>query len=227
MAVTSEKKVLRQRIFQLRTTLDTATREAWDQDLCRQLAALIAQRQPQTVHTYLPMAGEVDFFPVIASLLADGVTVVAPKTLPRRQLENRILQSLTELEPGVMGTSFPANPGIYTGTYDMIIVPGLAFDAEGYRLGYGGGYYDTFLAEHPEAWKVALAYPFQVVDQVPREDHDVPVDGVLVGNGPACAQLRRVTRPSLKFRWAKEMRNEKREMRNDPRLRQGKKPENE
>jgi len=56
----------------------------------------------------------------------------------------------------------------------------LAFDANNYRLGYGGGYYDTFLAQHPTAFKQGIFYPFQEVSEVPTEVHDVQLDHVLV-----------------------------------------------
>lgn len=53
--------------------------------------------------------------------------------------------------------------------YDMILVPGLAYDADGYRIGYGGGYYDSFMIQHPNTIKIGVFYPFQEVACVPRE----------------------------------------------------------
>ena len=84
--------------------------------------------------------------------------------------------SLTKLEMGIMQTLHPKEPLIYEGKYDLVIVPGLAFDKANYRLGYGGGYYDNFLIDHPEAHKVGIFYPFQMIDSVPKEPHDVCLD---------------------------------------------------
>ena len=61
----------------------------------------------------------------------------------------------------------------------MIITPGLAFDASNYRLGYGGGYYDSFMVNHPDAWKIGICYPFQKVPKVPIEEHDLQLDKIL------------------------------------------------
>ena len=113
-------------------------------------------------------------------MLTKNIKVITPKTLPKRQLENLELHALNELEKGVFGTSHPANSEIYSGNYDLIIVPGLAFDNQNYRLGYGGGYYDTFLEQHPNAFKVGIFYPFQKVSTVPKEKHDVCLDTILV-----------------------------------------------
>jgi 5-formyltetrahydrofolate cyclo-ligase len=99
--------------------------------------------------------------------------------LPARTLENRILTSLQDLETGIKGTQHPALPNIYNGNYDLIIVPGLAFDAQRYRLGYGGGYYDNFLVAQPKAFKVGIFYPFQQVAAVPKEAHDVCLDSII------------------------------------------------
>ena len=62
---------------------------------------------------------------------------------------------------------------------DMVLVPGVIFDKNGYRLGYGLGYYDRFLNKLPKAVKVGLCFDFQVMDKVPREEHDIPVDYIV------------------------------------------------
>ena len=61
----------------------------------------------------------------------------------------------------------------------LVLMPGLAFTKKGDRMGYGGGYYDKFLAREPEHPTVALCYQFQMVEELPTQDHDIPVDLVL------------------------------------------------
>lgn len=69
---------------------------------------------------------------------------------------------------------------VLPGDIDMIIVPGVAFDAKGYRIGYGGGYYDRFLKNvRKDCMKAGIAYEFQVVDELPKEDHDIPLDMII------------------------------------------------
>ena len=67
----------------------------------------------------------------------------------------------------------------YTGDFDLIVVPGMAFDNEGHRLGRGRGYYDRFLAQHPHTRTIGLCFDFQLVPEVPSEPHDRPIDEVL------------------------------------------------
>ncbi|MEM6700404.1 MAG: 5-formyltetrahydrofolate cyclo-ligase, partial [Bacteroidota bacterium] len=130
-------------------------------------------------HSYLPMRSEVDVLPLLQKALSTGLTVIAPKTLRKRQLQHLVLKDLNELEEGIFNTHHPKNANIYTASYDLILVAGLAFDKTGYRLGYGGGYYDTFLAEHPSAKKIGVCYPFQIVESVPTEEHDLRLDLVI------------------------------------------------
>jgi 5-formyltetrahydrofolate cyclo-ligase len=125
------------------------------------------------------MKGEVNIIPTIEYMLNRGTNVICPKSLPKRTMENRVLTSLHDLESGMYGTQHPASTQIYKGSYDLIIVPGLAFDKNHYRMGYGEGYYDTFLAQNPNALKMGVCYPFQLVDEVPTEAHDVKLDGVI------------------------------------------------
>lgn len=161
-----------------RAVLLPKEKEIFDQAICKRLYGLIQERRAKVIHTFLPMEGEINIFPLIRDLLSNGFTVVTPEALPKRRLRNWILKDLDQLQDGVYGTKFPAHSEEYTGSYDLIIVPGLAFDQENYRVGYGAGYYDAFLKEHPKAFSVGIAYPFQMEEQVPREKHDVALEVV-------------------------------------------------
>lgn len=180
MDVVAKKKALRTEIHHQRAVVESQFKSGYDHWVCNELATLITKKNYQVVHVYLPMGTEIDIKPVITKLLANGITVVVPKTLKKRKLEHLVLDSLDNIEAGVYGTSHPKNGIVFTGNIDMIIVPGLAFDEENYRLGYGGGYYDAFLAEHPNAFTVGVCYPFQKVKIVPKEAHDACLDFVLV-----------------------------------------------
>ncbi len=180
MDTSGRKKELRRQMRQQRAELKPSTKGIYDQWICQVLWEFIEEKGYQTIHCYLPMGHEIDILPLIEKMLDAAKTVITPKTLAKRNLQHLHLNSLAELEEGVFGTRHPAHAQEFSGFYDLIIVPGLAFDSANYRLGYGGGYYDGFLLQHPTAYKLGICYPFQKVKNVPVEAHDVQLNAVLV-----------------------------------------------
>ena len=106
--------------------------------------------------------------------------VVIPKVM-HKEIEPSIIIDFDNLVPsGNFGILEPIEAmKISNKNIDLILVPGIAFDEEGHRIGYGFGYYDKFLRKVPKAVKIGLAFDFQVVDKIPREMHDVPVDLII------------------------------------------------
>lgn len=174
------KSQLRQEMRTRRAAIPAALKARYDRWICAGILDRIRQYEWKVIHCYLPLPEEIDLYPLIEAMLAELVQVIVPETLPRPNLRHWILKSLDELQPGRFGTCFPANSEEYTGDFDLVIVPGLAFTPAGHRLGYGGGYYDAFLARHPRAYKLGAFYPFQKVADLPVEPHDIPLDEVLV-----------------------------------------------
>ncbi|TVR38329.1 MAG: 5-formyltetrahydrofolate cyclo-ligase [Cryomorphaceae bacterium] len=179
MDITAEKKELRTEMLERRARINPDVKRTYDAWICEELYQHIEKENYRTVHAYIPLPAEINITPLLEKLLAEDVCVVCPRALPARKLENRVLHSLDELEIGKMGTRHPAEADIYEGPVDFVIVPGLAFDRSRYRLGYGGGYYDNFLIAQSKAQKTGIFYPFQEVEKVPREAHDVQLDEVL------------------------------------------------
>ncbi len=107
-------------------------------------------------------------------------TVVVPK-VTNNEIEPSIIIDFDQLIPsGKFGILEPIEAArINPKNIQLIIVPGIAFDGRGYRIGYGFGYYDNFLAKIPKALKIGLAFDFQIVDKLPAEGHDVDVDVVV------------------------------------------------
>lgn len=168
-----EKKELRAAMQRSRERLDLAWKRQYDQRICARLKERVLQREAKTVHVYLPMGMEINIFPFISWLMETKRTVVAPKVLPERQLENLQLESLTGIEKGVFGTTHPSSGKVVEKGFDLVVVPGLAFDISNNRLGYGGGYYDRFLANHPSVYTIGIHYPFQLHKEIPVESHDI------------------------------------------------------
>ena len=183
-SLVEQKKELRKLMLQERAKINLDWKKNYDKWICTEIEQHISSKNHKVVHAYLPMGKEIDISPLINKLIEKGITIVCPKTLPKRKLENRILTSLNDIEKGVFGTTHPSNPEIYNGKIDLIIVPGLAFDSKNYRLGYGGGYYDNFLINHPEAYKIGIFYPEQKVNNVPTETHDICLNEILVSDNP-------------------------------------------
>ena len=168
-------------MLEQRNGIPKQEREVQSGLICQQLWELILSSKARVIHSYLTMGSEVNILPLLQKALEAGLTVVVPKTLRKRQIQNLVLHDLRHMEPGIFGTYHPEDSEEYLGKYDLVIVAGLAFDPEGYRVGYGGGYYDTFLATQQFARKIGVLYPFQLVEKVPREAHDIPVDVLLTG----------------------------------------------
>lgn len=178
MSVSKRKSLLRKSMLQQRDALDTTYKAGYDQRICSRLWETIRTYKYAVIHAYLSMGSEIDLSPLITKLLTMGHTVICPKTLPNRTLQQLELTSLQQVEKGMWGTKHPASNAVYNGTYDLIIVPGLAFDQANRRLGYGGGYYDSFLNAHTSARTIGVAYPFQVLGTIPFEEHDAKLDTV-------------------------------------------------
>ncbi|WP_020535295.1 5-formyltetrahydrofolate cyclo-ligase [Lewinella cohaerens] len=174
-----EKKYLRKKMLKQRDGIPRSVRKAHSENICEQLWEVILSNKARVIHSYLTMGSEINVLPLLQRALDAGLTVVVPKTLKKRQMQNLVLTDLKNMESGVFGTYHPKDAQEYTGNYDLIVVAGLAFDKKGYRVGYGGGYYDTFLAEHLSAKKIGVSFPFQIVETAPVEEHDVELDAVL------------------------------------------------
>jgi 5-formyltetrahydrofolate cyclo-ligase len=136
---------------------------------------------------YMHFRSEVQTAGLLAQWLAQGKTVCVPRVLRSESLllPVRISDPDRDLLPGYCGIpepapSLPASSVLPPATIDAVIVPGSVFDPKGGRLGYGGGYYDRFLSrDAPQALRIALAFDLQVVERVPTEAHDQPVDIVV------------------------------------------------
>lgn len=117
--------------------------------------------------------------PMLEQALRDGKSVAVPKVYGD-EMRFIYLDDLSKVERGYAGIPEPVADGpIADDPTALILMPGLAFDSKGHRIGYGGGFYDRFLAKEPDHPTIALCYDFQIVDFLETEEFDVPVDHVL------------------------------------------------
>lgn len=102
--------------------------------------------------------------------------------VPRVEGDQIVAVPLGELVPGAYGIPTCAGPA-HTGPIDVVLTPGLGFDREGGRLGYGAGYYDRFFARYPRSRRIALCFREQLLDRLPTETHDVPMHALCTPDG--------------------------------------------
>lgn len=170
----------------LRQTIRQRKRAMTEEEIARRsaaLAALFAQsdayRQAKTIYGYLPYNQEVRTVPMLQQALHDGKRVAVPKVYGD-EMKFIYLDDLTQVEKGYAGIPEPVADGpVAQDETALVLMPGLAFDPQGHRLGYGGGFYDKFLASEPNHPTLALCYEFQMLPSLETEAHDIPVDTVL------------------------------------------------
>ena len=133
----------------------------------------------KTVMFFVSFKSEVNTHDMIKEALKNK-TVIAPKVV-HHEIEPSVIIDFDNLVPsGKFGILEPIEAmKIAYKNIDLILVPGIVFDKEGHRIGYGLGYYDKFLAKVPKAIKIGLTFDFQVINKIPREMHDVPVDMIV------------------------------------------------
>lgn len=137
---------------------------------------------PPVVAVYLASPREIDITPFILDMLEKGVPLAAPRWNGKAyDLAGLKSLSARDLRHGPMGILEPAQPvTVPPEKVDVWIVPGLAFTAEGARLGYGGGWYDRLLAaSDARALKIGVAHAFQIVGHLPVEPHDIRLDRIV------------------------------------------------
>ncbi|MFE3018183.1 5-formyltetrahydrofolate cyclo-ligase [Streptomyces sp. NPDC059256] len=184
------KKALRQKLLAARAALSPDQTRAAAQLLAEQALRLPELTGAATVAAYVSIGREPGTRALLDALRERGVRVLLPVLLADNDLDWGEYQGPDELVSAGRGLLEPTGPGLGTDAVveaDAVLLPGLAVDARGMRLGRGGGSYDRVLARLASAdvWPalVVLLYTHEVVEQVPVEPHDHPVDAAVTPNG--------------------------------------------
>lgn len=175
------KKALRAEILSQRRDMEESVRKEYDERIYNNLVKLDPVKKCGSFLVYASSPIEVDTRRFITAMLAEGKTVAVPKCVGKsmRFLE---ISSLSELVKSRFGVDEPADGREIT-AFDgtVCIVPALRFDRNGYRLGWGGGFYDRFLASY-DGFSVGICYE-QCCGDVPRNEYDLNVNTVITENG--------------------------------------------
>lgn len=172
------KQEFRRRMKNLRAALPREARAARSQAAAERVLALEAFRQANTVLSFVAVRAEIDPTGVVQAAREAGKRMALPRVdFDQMELRVHAWRADDSLEVGGYGIPEPAAsaPEVDAGEVDLVLVPALAVDAEGYRIGYGQGFYDRLLPTLPNALRCALAYDFQLLGEVPRTAGDEPV----------------------------------------------------
>lgn len=174
---------LRERTLSLRNQLSADEREAKGLRIARRLGELWEFKQAKTVLAYASFKSEVPTGMIIRKMLEQGKRVLLPVV---ERKERRILpievRGMEDLVPGYAGIPEPRHvtQPFPPEEIELVLVPGVAFDLDGHRLGYGLGFYDRFLAGLKASLpKIGLAYEIQVLERLPAKDHDLPLTAII------------------------------------------------
>lgn len=176
------KSQLREKIGNLRELLSEEEKVKQDEVIYKKLIESDFYINSKVVFIYVSFGKEVDTLRIINKLLEDGKVVCVPKVISKNEGMRAIrINSLNQLKVGYFGVLEPiVEDEINPENIDLCVLPGLAFDNQGGRLGYGGGFYDRFLCKVSEEAKlIAVAYNFQILDNVPMEPYDFRIQGII------------------------------------------------
>lgn len=184
----ADKSSLRSNYLSVRASLPAKNRASSDAAIRKSLSGFDIFCDARIVLTYVSFGPEVDTRALIAALLEEGRRVAVPLVNRKaHKMGFHEIFSLDDLEPGTMGILEPANPGHELTVPELVrtvcLVPGLVFDGDGHRVGYGGGYYDRFLWFYPGD-KIGLARTTMLSSNpLPTDSLDVPVDYIATEGG--------------------------------------------
>lgn len=181
-----EKKELRARLRAIRDTLDPSVQKEAGRRAAAWLFESELVREKRSIMLYASIRSEVDTQALLAYARSARMRVAFPRVTPvESSLEAAWVDDDSQLKPGTMGIREPApelSP-LDPASLDLIVVPGLGFDRQGFRLGYGAGHYDRFLLMATRATWIGLTYDACLVPSIPTEPHDQRMHWVLTESG--------------------------------------------
>ncbi len=175
-----EKKSIRARIIGMRDGLSPVEIDKKSYSIAEKLYSDYRLKKAETIFIFTSFGSEVDTHRIIEKLLSTGRSVCIPKIMRKHLMAAVRIGSLEELRPNKFGILEPVEgEKVDPQEIDLIVVPGVAFDRRGYRIGYGGGFYDAFMSKIPGVDKIALAYDLQLIDRIDNEGWDIRVDTLI------------------------------------------------
>ena len=169
------KKHFREQVFRLREQMEEEQLHKYSEMIKENIFSMRVYQERRPLFIYVDFNREVATHSLIESALSQGREVAVPKIRNRSMVFIRI-ESLHQLGKGYFGIMEPRGGQEVEDEDALMIIPGVAFDRKLHRIGYGGGYYDRYLAAHPRIQKLALGFDFQVFPEIPSEETDICMD---------------------------------------------------
>jgi len=177
-----KKKKIRKDILSLRDALPLVEREAMSRTICSSFTHLPMLSACSSVMIFLSFGTEINTDYIIQWLWQQNKKVLVPRCKTKtREMDIFPIATFADLEPGYFGIREPkrdVRPPVSKEVIDLVVVPAVAFDRRGYRVGYGGGYYDRFLAGM-DVSTIGLAFSCQIIPEAPVDAYDQPVQGIV------------------------------------------------
>ncbi|BCZ44232.1 5-formyltetrahydrofolate cyclo-ligase [Clostridium gelidum] len=187
MAIFNDKKILRKEILAKRKNIDTVEKEEKDRKILEKFYESKYYIEAKNIFIYISYDSEINTKGIINKALMDNKKIYVPRTEFKTRLMDAVkitsLDNLIESEYGILEPS-AEEPHIDPNGLDLIVVPGVAFDINGGRMGYGAGFYDRYFEKiskdnMKKVIKLALAYDFQILEKIPMNEQDVPVNYII------------------------------------------------
>lgn len=177
-----DKKIIRKEIQEKLKKISDKDRKNFEEVLYKKLFANENFKKANCIALTIPFGTEINTYPIIERLLKDGKTVCSPICEKEsRKMTFYKINSLDELIEGCYGIKTPPEIEkniVKKNNIDLILVPGVGFDDNNYRIGFGGGYYDRYLKDY-KGYTISLAFKEQIVEKVPTNEFDLPVNLVI------------------------------------------------
>ncbi len=178
------KNELRKKFYAVRENMNPEDKQRYDRKITRTLMALMSYKSAESILCYASIGSEVCTAEIISETLKQNKSLALPVSHDDKTITFHYIESLGDLREGKYSIPEPSpeNRRFINSDRSVCIIPGILFDKSGYRLGYGGGYYDRFL-HHYKGIKIGISYDSLLVDSLPRGQYDVNVDIIVTEKG--------------------------------------------
>ena len=176
------KRKIRSEARQNRDSLTQSQIHRWSEEICEILQAQPFFQAAETVYFYYPLGSEANLLPLAQQALDLGKRTAFPR-VDGNEMAFYQVSSLQAFAEGAFHVMEPVGDSMMDSAAALVFVPGLVFDSQGNRMGYGKGYYDRYFARYPGCRKVVVCYGMQKIPQVPCGKFDIPMDMVVTECG--------------------------------------------